>query len=432
MTGVAVSFVNAYLEPANEAQVAAWLRELLPDCFVSTGAELSREWYEYERTTTAAANAYTGPKVGRYVENLGRQLQGGGFAGQLLLMGSNGGMLSPALAAKAPVMLVESGPIGGCIGAGVYGAALGIDNLIAFDMGGTTAKCALVRDGEFEIVSTYHAGGYGKGVPIRSPVVDIVEVGAGGGSIAWLDDQACLHVGPKSAGSQPGPVCYRRGGTEPTVTDANLVLGRLDAGRFQGGEMGLDSDAARAAIGTRLGKAMGYAGESGVLEVAAGMLALAVVTMGGAIKRITVERGKDPRDFALFAYGGGGPLHSVELARELAIPQVIIPPEAGNFSAIGMLLADIRRDDGRTLVASSMRRRWGRRVLRSTACARACRPRLPRTSATWRSASKSTRRCASPASSTRCASACGATMPKACARNSPNSTSRATAMACRP
>ena len=350
VTAVAVSFLNSYLEPANEREVAGWLREMLPGCFVTSGTELSREWYEFERTTTATANAYTGPKIGGYVKSLDASLGARDFKGQLLIMGSNGGMLSPQRASVAPVMLVESGPIGGCIGAGVYGEALGIPNLIAFDMGGTTAKCALVREGKFDVVSTYYVGGYGRGIPIRTPVVDIVEVGAGGGSIAWLDQESRLHVGPRSAGSMPGPVCYSRGGTEPTVTDANLVLGRLNAGRFQGGEMTLDAAAARGAIEKRLAVPLGYAGEDGLLEVASGVLAISVVTMSGAIKRITVERGKDPRDFALFAYGGGGPLHAVELARELAIPLVVIPPEPGNFSAIGMLLTNIRRDDGRTFV----------------------------------------------------------------------------------
>lgn len=350
LTAVAVSFLNSYLEPANEVLVAGWLQEMLSDCFVTASTELSREWYEYERTSTATANAYTGPKVRHYVKALSDQLASRRFAGQFLIMGSNGGMLSPNQATRGPVMLVESGPIGGCIGAGAYGQALGMDNLIAFDMGGTTAKCALVREGKFDVVSTYYVGGYGRGIPIRTPVIDIVEVGAGGGSIAWMDEQARMHVGPRSAGSMPGPVCYGRGGENPTVTDANLILGRLNPLHFQGGEMALNDTKARAAIEDRLAKPLGYQGEAGVLQVASGIVDLAVVTMSGAIKRITVERGKDPRDFALFAYGGGGPLHASQLARELSIPTVVIPPEPGNFSAIGMLLADIRRDQGRTFV----------------------------------------------------------------------------------
>ena len=329
--------------------VAEWLRALLPEAFITAATELTREWYEYERTSTVAANAYAGPKIGRYVSRLGNTLAAEGFKGQLLLMGSNGGVLSAAHAAGAPVELVESGPVGGCIGAGIYGAALGVANLIAFDMGGTTAKCALVRNGRFDIESTYFAGGYGKGTPIRAPVLDIVEVGTGGGSIAWVDKQGQLSVGPRSAGSMPGPVCYARGGTDPTVTDANLLLGRLNAARFQGGEMALDEDAARKAL-EQLATGLGYGGDAGMLELASGILEISTVKMSEAIKRITVQRGQDPRDFALFVYGGGGPLHGVQLARELAIPLVIVPPEPGNFSAIGMLLADIRRDISRTFL----------------------------------------------------------------------------------
>jgi N-methylhydantoinase A len=350
VAAVAVSFLNSYLDPSHEDLVASWLQELLPECFITKSTELSREWYEFERTSTATANAYTGPKVSNYVKALSDELTDRKFTGQFLIMGSNGGMLSPNQAARGPVMLVESGPIGGCIGSGVYGQALGIQNLIAFDMGGTTAKCALVRDGKFEVVSTYYVGGYGRGIPIRTPVIDIVEVGAGGGSIGWVDEQSRMHVGPRSAGSMPGPVCYGRGGEEPTVTDANLILGRLNANRFQGGEMALDSNAASQAIAEKLATPLNYTGSNGVFEVASGIIDLAVVTMSGAIKRITVERGKDPRDFVLFAYGGGGPLHAVDLARELSIPTVVIPPEPGNFSAIGMLLADIRQDDGRTFL----------------------------------------------------------------------------------
>jgi N-methylhydantoinase A len=350
VSGIAVSFLNSYIEPANERLVAEWLRKLMPDCYIATGVDLSREWYEYERASTATANAYTGPKVGGYVRDMDKALTGREFRGQLLMMGSNGGILSAQHSTQSPILLVESGPVGGCMGAGVYGKALGFQNVIAFDMGGTTAKCALVRDGKFDVESTYYAGGYGRGIPIRTPVVDIVEVGAGGGSIASIDGQNRLNVGPRSAGSFPGPVAYARGGTEPTVTDANLILGRLDASRFQGGEMTLDLPGAYRAIEERLAQPLGYRGEMGVHELASGILSIAAVKMSEAIKRITVERGKDPRDFVLFAYGGGGPLHSAELARELGIPLVVIPPEAGNFSAIGMLLADIRRDQSRTFL----------------------------------------------------------------------------------
>lgn len=347
---VAVSFVNSYLNPVHEECVAGWLRELLPNCYITTGSSITREWYEFERTATATANAYAGPNIGRYVGALDEALKRRSFSGSLLFMGSNGGVLSVQHSAAAPILLVESGPVGGCIGTTAYSSALGIGNLIAFDMGGTTAKCALVKSHTFEIHSTYHIGGYGRGVPVRAPVVDIVEVGAGGGSIAWIDEHNHLRVGPRSAGSQPGPVSYGRGGTEPTVTDANLVLGHIDISGFQNGEMALDDDAAFRSLKERLGERLGYDGEVRILELAAGIISIANACMGEAIKRITVQRGEDPADFKLFAYGGGGPLHAADIARELNIPMVIIPPEAGNFSAVGMLLANIRRDDGRTFL----------------------------------------------------------------------------------
>jgi len=350
VAALAISFINSYLNPGHEQQVSEWLRALLPDCFITAGSELTREWYEFERTSTVSANAYVGPRTGRYVEALEQALNGRGFPGRVLMMGSNGGILSAAHSAKSPILLIESGPVGGCIGAGAYGDALGFSKIIAFDMGGTTAKCALVHDGHFEVDSTYYAGGYGKGIPIKAPVIDIVEVGAGGGSIAWVDEHGGLKVGPKSAGSSPGPVAYGRGGTAPTVTDANLVLNRINAEQFQGGEMRLDVEAARRAIAETLAGPLGYGGATGVRDIAAGILSIASATMSEAIKRITVQRGVDPRDYVLFAYGGGGPLHCADLARELGISLVVIPPEAGNFSAVGMLLADIRQDQSQTFV----------------------------------------------------------------------------------
>ncbi len=347
---VALSFMNSYANPAHEERAAALLAERLPDVYVTRGTELSREWYEYERTSTVAANAFVGPLVSSYVGRLDRALRDGGFQGPLFLMGSNGGVLSAGRAVRQPIALVESGPIGGAIGAAAYAEALGFANVISFDMGGTTAKCALVEDGRFSVDNIYYAGGYVQGFPIKAAVIDIIEVGSGGGSIAWLDGQDRLHVGPRSAGSTPGPVCYGRGGTEPTVTDANLVLGRLDPARFLGGELALDRDAAEEAILAGVGRALGYEGPAGAVAMADGIVAIATIIMAGAIRRQTVEHGRDPRDFVLFSYGGGGPLHASALARELAIPVVVIPPEPGNFSASGMLMADARLDSSQTFV----------------------------------------------------------------------------------
>jgi N-methylhydantoinase A len=347
---VAICFLHSYANPEHEEVAAATLRRLLPDLFVTYSTELSREWYEYERTSTVAANAYVGPQVTSYIGRLEGELRERGFGGSLFMMGSNGGVLSTDRACRQPIALVESGPIGGCIGAGVYAEALGFGNVIAFDMGGTTAKCALVEDGRYSVENVYYANGYVRGFPIKSPVIDIVEVGSGGGSIAWLDSQRRLHVGPQSAGSIPGPVCYRRGGTEPTVTDANLILGRINPDYFLGGELQLDVEAAYAAIADRVARPLGYDGDEGVVRMADGIVAIATVIMAGAIRRISVEHGRDPRDFVLFAYGGGGPLHASALARELSIPTVIVPPEPGTFSATGMILADARLDESTTFV----------------------------------------------------------------------------------
>jgi N-methylhydantoinase A len=346
---VAISFVNGYLDDSHEAFVAARLRERLPDTYITAGTELTREWYEYERCCTAAANAVAGPRMSTYTRRLENRLAEAGFGRTLYMMGSNGGVLSVDRTLREPISLIESGPVGGCIGAGAYGEALGLLNLIAFDMGGTTAKCAVIRDGQFNLHSPYFVGGYGAGFPIRGSVVDIVEVGAGGGSIAWVDDAGRLNVGPRSAGSDPGPVAFGRGGTEPTVTDANLIVGRIGADVFLGGGLDLDLDAARAAVSDKVAAPLGL-GEQPVETTADGILQIATVSMTNAIRQITVERGYDPRDFALFVFGGSGPIYAAALARELSISEVVIPPEPGNFSAVGMLLADARLDSARTMI----------------------------------------------------------------------------------
>jgi N-methylhydantoinase A len=348
---LAISFLNAYANPEHEEAAATELRKLLPGLFVTTGSELSREWHEYERTATVAANAYVGPQVSEYIAEFDRHLRDGGFTGSLLLMGSHGGVISAERGCREPITLVESGPVGGCIGAAAYGDILGTDNLVAFDMGGTTSKCALIERGRYAVESIYHIGGADFGFPIRGNVIDILEVGVGGGSIAWLDNHKRLNVGPRSAGSMPGPACYGRGGAEPTVTDANLLLGRLDADWFLGGEMPLVPKAAHDVLTERVAQPLGYAGEDAAVRAAKGVLTIANLTMTSIIKKISVARGYDPRDFALFCYGGGGPLHGTELARALRIPRVIVPSEPGNFSAVGMLLADPRIDTARTYVA---------------------------------------------------------------------------------
>ena len=246
-------------------------------------------------------------------------------------------------------MLVESGPVGGCIGAGVYARELGVRKAIAFDMGGTTAKCALLDDGQFEVKSPYFVGGTTHGFPVRGGVLDIVEIGTGGGSIAHVDAHGRLCVGPRSAGSTPGPACYGLGGSEPTMTDANLVLGRIGRSSFLGGTMSLDVEAATACM-ARLAAAVGLKGSDSLERMAHGVLALGTLAMAQSIRQITVERGLDSREFLLVSFGGGGPLHSVEIARELSIPEILIPPEPGVFAAVGMILADARVDRTQTFL----------------------------------------------------------------------------------
>jgi N-methylhydantoinase A len=240
--------------------------------------------------------------------------------------------------------MMESGPVGGVIAASRVGAALGYSNLITFDMGGTTAKTSLIKDGEVSIAQGYHIGGYASGHPVMFPVVDIVEVGAGGGSIAWIDEIGALKIGPHSAGSDPGPICYRRGGEDATVTDANVMLGRISAERFLGGEMPLDVTAARKGLESKLCGPL----QMNPIEVAHGIVRIAVAKMSLAVRGVSVERGYDPRDFALVAMGGAGPLHALEIARDLRIPIVIVPNLPAHFSALGMLMADVRQDYVRT------------------------------------------------------------------------------------
>jgi N-methylhydantoinase A len=252
---------------------------------------------------------------------------------------------------EQPVSLVESGPIGGCIGAASYAQAMGEKRVIAFDMGGTTAKCALIQDGQFDVQPIYYVGGYDRGFPLKTPVLDIVEVGAGGGSIAAVDAHGRLTVGPRSAGSEPGPVAFNRGGVEPTVTDANLVLGRISDGAFLGGKLHLDRAGATRSIEERVATPLGYLGKESAARAAQGILDLATASMSSAIKEITIERGLDVRDFSLMVFGGGGPLFGSTLARRLRIPRVIVPPHPGNFSSLGMLIAGARIDLARTLVA---------------------------------------------------------------------------------
>jgi N-methylhydantoinase A len=340
---VAICFLHAYRNPDHELEVAAYITENMK-CFVTCSHELSREFREFERTSTAVINAFVGPRTSTYVTRFRDGINGAGFDGRLLLMGSNGGVLTDSEAVKRPVLLIESGPVGGAAGAAKLGRALSMPNVIAFDMGGTTAKAVMIENGEAAVTPVFYAAGYNRGYPVQAAVLDIIEVGAGGGSIAAVNEMGALMVGPRSAGGVPGPACYGTGGTEPTITDANLVLGRLHPDRFLNGEIKLDQAAARKAIGELAARL-----NEPLHRVAAGIIHIATLTMASAVKMTTVERGHDPRDFAMIAYGGAGPLHAADIARELGIRTVIIPNHPGHFCAYGMLYADLKYDVVQTM-----------------------------------------------------------------------------------
>ena len=341
---VAVLFLHSYANVEHERRMVELLREALPETFVTASHHVSREQREYERTSTTAANAYVGPRVSRYLERLEQQLDEDGFAGNLLIMQSSGGLCDIGTAREQCIQMLESGPAAGVVASKTVSHTLKIDNLICFDMGGTTAKACVLQAGVAALSSDYFIGGYNEGLAIRIPVLDIKEIGTGGGSIASVDAGGGLHVGPQSAGANPGPACYGKGGTDPTVTDAHLVLGHLAPDRFLGGRMQLDAAAARAAVERGVAQPLGL----DVPLAAGGIIAIATAAMANAVRAVTTERGLDPRDFALIAYGGAGPLHAVEVARELAIRHVIIPQAPGTFSAFGMLTADLRREYAQT------------------------------------------------------------------------------------
>ncbi len=337
---IAILFLHSYANPAHEQRAKAIAATCAPGLFVTASHELSREYREFERTSTAAANAYVGPRVRRYLAEMREHLAVAGFDGDFLIVQSTGGLFGLDEAQQACVRMLESGPAAGVIGTKALCDSIGLSNAIAFDMGGTTAKAGVIHNGDVLMTGSAMIGGYATGLPLQIPMIDIQEVGTGGGSIARVEAGGALHVGPQSAGAAPGPVCYGIGGAEPTVTDANLILGRLGIDRFLGGE-----DAARSRGGaTRADRAGGEAPRSRShrgggrnsahhrhQDVPCGALG-------------DHERGLDAADFALVAYGGAGPLHAAMVARELRIAKVVIPRAPGHFSAYGMLLADLRRD----------------------------------------------------------------------------------------
>jgi N-methylhydantoinase A len=344
---VAVCFLHAWASPAHEQTAAALLRQRLPGVAVVASHEVSALWREYERTSTTVLSAYVQPVVAGYLSELESALRGAGVRGPMRAMRSNGGVISFARAAAAPAGLLESGPVAGVTAAAQLGQRLGARHVLTLDIGGTTAKTAAVRDNEVRVEALHHIGKTAvfPGYPVQAPTAEIVEIGAGGGSVVWADRAGGLHVGPRSAGAEPGPACYGRGGTEPTLTDANLVAGRLDPDYFLGGRMPLDTGAAARAL-AGLGAGLG----TDAAGAARGVLRYAVAQMSHALRMVTLRRGHDPRDFAFVAFGGAGPLHAALLARELGVTRVIIPPGPGHFSAFGMLAGDQRADAVRTVV----------------------------------------------------------------------------------
>jgi N-methylhydantoinase A len=346
---VVICFLHSYLNPAHERAAAAIVREALPAAYMSVSSDVCPEYREYLRASTTAVNAAVMPIVSRYVDALESRLHALGAVAPFYVMQSNGGVMTSASAKARPVYMVESGPAAGVIAAGAVAAPYGYRNVMSFDMGGTTAKVGLIQDGRLRLSTEIEVGaqsvtplgeGRGGGYPVRTPVIDLVEVGAGGGSEAWIDGGGALRVGPRSAGARPGPACYGRGGTAPTITDANLVLGRLNPAFFLGGEMALDAEASRRAIADRVGTPLAL----DPLAAAGGIVEIANAHMIGAMRLVSVQRGYDPRQFVLVAFGGAGPLHANALARALGIPTVLVPQNPGIASAVGMLMTDLRHE----------------------------------------------------------------------------------------
>lgn len=337
---VAVLLLHSYSNDTHEKRVKEILQEEIPSVFVSASHELSKEYREFERVSTVAANAYVGPRVASYLQQLELHLEEHNFPGKFYAVQSTGGLFPVEEAKEHCVRMLESGPAAGVIGAQAVCAQIGLTQAIAFDMGGTTAKAGVISNGVPLTTGSALIGGYAKALPIQIPMIDIFEVGTGGGSIAMLNEGGALRVGPRSAGSMPGPACYGRGGEQPTVTDANLVLGRLDPGSFLGGSMKLDVAAAVKAVDTHVATPLGL----DTITAASGILRIAATAMSYAVKGVTTERGLDASAFAMIVYGGAGPLHCSAIARELGIRRVIIPFSPGHFSAYGMLFSDLRYD----------------------------------------------------------------------------------------
>ena len=343
---IAVTLIHSYANDKHERIIGEILSNELPKCFVTLSVDILPEIREYERTSTTAINAYVGPPVKSYVNSLINILKESGFTSNLLMMQSSGGMMDAETVVKNPAQIVECGPAAGVIGSAHLGRLTNMNNLITLDMGGTTAKASLIENGNLMTTDEYEVGGginlsskliKGGGYALKTPVIDISEVGAGGGSIVWIDKVGQLKVGPKSAGASPGPVCYKNKGTAPTLTDANVVLGYLNPSSIAGGTVLIDYEAAYNSLNDKIAVPL----NQNVMELAYGIHLIANSTMMRAVKAVSTYRGRDPREFTIIAFGGCGGIHVVELARSLQIDRALIPLSAGVFSALGLLVSDI-------------------------------------------------------------------------------------------
>jgi N-methylhydantoinase A len=347
---LAVCLLHAYLNPAHERTIADVAKGRCPGLAVSCSADVVAEYREFERFSTTVLNAYLQPLMDRYLGDLEERLRATGYAHGVLTVASSGGMMTTETARRLPIKTIFSGPAGGVSQACFVGGIAGVRDLITYDMGGTSTDVCLVRDLSPLATSDAMVGAF----PVKVPQIDMHTVGAGGGSIAWLEEDGSLQVGPRSAGASPGPAAYGLGGIEPTVTDANVVLGRIGVRRPLGGSIVIDAARAHAAV-AGLAERMG--GTLTVDALAEGIVRIAVARMTSAIREISIQRGHDPRDFTLVAFGGAGPMHALALADEIGIPRVLVPRHPGNFSALGLLAADIKHDEVRTRVGP-LRERW--------------------------------------------------------------------------
>jgi N-methylhydantoinase A len=343
---VAICYLFSFVNSSHEQRTAEILREMLPDVAISVSSEILPIIREYERLSTTTINAYIMPIVQSYLLNLGNKLKARGLSQEYYIMQSSGGIMSSDLAGLRPVHIIDSGPAGGVTAAAQLGALLGFSDIVSFDMGGTTTKVCVVHDNKPSVTTQFWVDGkYFIGVP----VMDMVEIGAGGGSIVWLDHAGAVHVGPESAGANPGPACYNQGGTGATITDADMVLGYINSEYFLGGEMSVDVEASKSAIKKNVADKLGIS----VTDAAHGIYRLANANMVGAMRVVTVQRGYDPRDFTMVVSGGTASVHAVRLAQELRIPRVVVPLTPGTFSALGLITADARYDMYRSYVLSA-------------------------------------------------------------------------------